>query len=206
MPTGQLSVCTMASCYNCCAHSISGPQYLSYLFYYLLKCHFLLLTGLRLFECKRFTYFGDLFYFILFFNHGKVLLFVKPGITKSNSNKKLSYRLETGRQETIINLPYAQLKMLNSNCLAHVTELLKATETKKSRHTVGTHSGYAKSLSWPPAIATRNAMLIRLQTSDVRVRAITGPSLASWNTTKHEISLATTRYKVNLNNLTYNDT
>jgi len=32
MPAGQLSMRTMASCYNCCAHSLPGPWYLSYLF------------------------------------------------------------------------------------------------------------------------------------------------------------------------------
>jgi len=31
MPAGQLSVCTMASCYNCCTQSLPGLQYVSYL-------------------------------------------------------------------------------------------------------------------------------------------------------------------------------
>jgi len=31
MLAGQLSVHTMASCYNCCAHSLLDPQYLLYL-------------------------------------------------------------------------------------------------------------------------------------------------------------------------------
>jgi len=26
MPAGQLSMHTMASCYNCCTHSLPGPQ------------------------------------------------------------------------------------------------------------------------------------------------------------------------------------
>jgi len=45
MPAGQLSVRTMASCYNCCAHSLPGPQYLSYLFVQL--AHFLELLGVK---------------------------------------------------------------------------------------------------------------------------------------------------------------
>jgi len=34
MPIGQLSMCTMASCDNCCTHSLLGPYYLLYLFSY----------------------------------------------------------------------------------------------------------------------------------------------------------------------------
>jgi len=56
MPAGQLSVRTMASCYNCCAHSLPGPHYLSYLL--MQKCLSYLLMQKCLFtaQCTRYCY------------------------------------------------------------------------------------------------------------------------------------------------------
>ena len=54
-----------------------------------------------------------------------------------------------------------------------------AEKSKEKQRNRNAHSEQGKSFSRPPAIARRRAMLTRLQTSDVKARAITRPSLAS---------------------------